>query len=219
MRQRNHPFPRLMPTARAALATAGALLFLSLLAACSPTPPSLSPLPADATILAFGDSLTAGTGAHEAGSYPIQLAALSGRQVINAGVPGEVSSQGLARLPGLLDEHQPHLLILTHGGNDLLRRMEVEQTRDNLAAMIHLARDRGTEVLLVAVPAPTLLRLRSEALYAEVGQSFGIPVENGALARILSRDAMKSDPIHPNADGYRYLAETIHRLLIETGAL
>jgi len=219
MRQRNHPVPRLMPTARGGLAAAGVLLFLSLLAACSPTPPSLSPLPADATILAFGDSLTAGTGAHEGDSYPTQLSNLSGRQVINAGVPGEVSSQGLVRLPGLLDEHQPHLLILTHGGNDLLRRMDVEQTRDNLAAMIQLARDRGTDVLLVAVPAPTLLRLRSEAIYADIGEAFGIPVENGALARILSRDAMKSDPIHPNADGYRYLAEHIHRLLIETGAL
>ncbi|TVP82331.1 MAG: arylesterase [Thioalkalivibrio sp.] len=208
-----------MPTARGGLAAAGVLLFLSLLAACSPTPPSLSPLPADATILAFGDSLTAGTGAHEGDSYPTQLSNLSGRQVINAGVPGEVSSQGLVRLPGLLDEHQPHLLILTHGGNDLLRRMDVEQTRDNLAAMIQLARDRGTDVLLVAVPAPTLLRLRSEAIYADIGEAFGIPVENGALARILSRDAMKSDPIHPNADGYRYLAEHIHRLLIETGAL
>jgi len=219
MRQRSHPAPPLMATARAALAAAGALLFLSLLTACSPKPESLSPLPADAIILAFGDSLTAGTGANEGGSYPAQLAALSGRQVINAGVPGEVSSHGLARLPGLLDEHQPHLLILTHGGNDLLRRMDVEQTRDNLAAMIQLARDRGTEVLLVAVPAPTLLRLRSDAVYAEVGAAFGIPVENGALARILSSDAMKSDPIHPNAEGYRHLAEHIHRLLIETGAL
>ena len=219
MRQRSHPIPHLVPSARAALAAACALLLLSLLGACSPQPEPLSPLPADAIILAFGDSLTAGTGAEESSSYPRQLAALSGRQVINAGIPGEVSSQGLARLPTLLDEHQPHLLILTHGGNDLLRRMDVEQTRDNLVAMIRLARDRGTEVLLVAVPAPTLLRLRSEAMYAEVGEAFGIPVETGALARILSRDAMKSDPIHPNADGYRYLAEYIHRLLIETGAL
>lgn len=219
MRQRSHQPAPLMPAARAALAAACALFFLSLLGACSPKPETLSPLPADAIILAFGDSLTAGTGAEESASYPTQLAALSGLQVINAGVPGEVSSLGLARLPALLDEYQPHLLILTHGGNDLLRRMDVTQTRDNLAAMIRLARDRGTEVLLVAVPAPTLLRLRSEALYAEVGEAFRIPVENGALARILSRETMKSDPIHPNADGYRYLAEHIHRLLIETGAL
>ncbi len=219
MRPRSQPVRLLIPTTSVRLGVAGILLFLSLLAACSPKPESLSPLPADAIILAFGDSLTAGTGANEAGAYPTQLAALSGRQVINAGVPGEVSSQGLARLPGLLDEHQPHLLILTHGGNDLLRRVDVEHTRNNLAAMIQLAQDRGTEVLLVAVPAPTLLRLRSEAIYAEVGEAFGIPVENGALARILSRDAMKSDPIHPNEDGYRYLAEHIHRLLIETGAL
>ncbi|MFO8004617.1 arylesterase [Thioalkalivibrio sp.] len=195
------------------------LILLSVLGACTPQPETLSPLATDATILAFGDSLTAGTGAATGSSYPTQLAALSGRQVINAGVPGELSSQGLARLPSVLDEHQPHLLILTHGGNDMLRRMDVEQTRNNLSAMIQLARERGMEVLLVAVPAPTVLRLRSEAIYGEIAEAFGIPVENGALARILSRDAMKSDPIHPNADGYRYLAEHIHRLLMETGAL
>ena len=219
MRPRSQSVPGLTPTGRAPLVAAGVLLLLSVLGACTPRTETLSPLAADAIILAFGDSLTAGTGAERRSSYPIQLEALSGRRVINAGVPGEVSSQGLARLPSVLDEHQPHLLILTHGGNDMLRRLDVMQTRDNLAAMIRLARDRGTEVLLVAVPAPTLLRLRSETIYAEVGEAFGIPVENGALARVLSRDAMKSDPIHPNADGYRYLAEHIHRLLIETGAL
>lgn len=192
---------------------------LLLAAACSPQPETLGPLAPDAVILAFGDSLTAGTGAAPGASYPSRLEALSGRRVINAGIPGELSRGGVARLPSLLEEHRPDLLILTHGGNDLLRRMHTKETRANLETMIDLARGRGIDVLLVAVPAPTLLRLRSDPLYAEIGRQLRIPVEDGALAHVLARDAMKADPIHPNGDGYRYVAERIHRLLVETGAL
>jgi acyl-CoA thioesterase I len=196
-----------------------ALGILLLLGACSPRPETLAPLPSDAILLAFGDSLTAGTGATRELAYPARLEALSGRRVINAGVPGEISKDGLARLPGVLEQHRPDLLLLTHGGNDLLRRVDGEQTRAHLIAMIALAREHQVQVLLVAVPAPTLLRLRSAPLYAEIGEAFGIPVENHALAHILSRDALKADPIHPNAEGYRYLAERIHDLLVRTGAL
>ncbi|AHE99119.1 arylesterase [Thioalkalivibrio paradoxus] len=195
------------------------LLMLSLLAACSPRPEPLAPLRGDAVILAFGDSLTAGTGASADRSFPAVLEQRTGRSVINAGRPGERSAEGLARLPALLDEHRPDLLILTHGGNDLLRRMDIDQTRDNVAEMVRLARSQGVDVLLVAVPAPTLLRLRSEPIYAGIADEFRIPLEEGALAHILGRDALKADPIHPNAAGYRVLAERIHELLVQSGAL
>jgi len=199
--------------------TIGLACALLLAAACSPQPEALTPLAPDAVILAFGDSLTAGTGAAPQSSYPSRLEALSGRRVINAGNPGERSRGGVERLPGLLDEHRPDLLILTHGGNDLLRRVDTAETRENLETMIGFARDRGIDVVLVAVPAPALLRLRSDPMYAKIAQRLRIPVEDGALAHVLSRDAMKADPIHPNGDGYRYVAERIHRLLVETGAL
>jgi acyl-CoA thioesterase I len=200
-------------------AIVGVLFVPLLFPACAPRPETLSPLAPDAVILAFGDSLTAGTGAAPEASYPSHLEILSRRRVINAGNPGELSRGGAARLPGLIEEHRPDLLILTHGGNDLLRRLDPAETRDNLDTMIGLARDRGIEVLLVAVPTPTLLRLRSDPLYAEIGQRHRIPVESGAMAYVLSRDALKADPIHPNAEGYRYLAERIHRVLVDAGAL
>jgi acyl-CoA thioesterase I len=201
--------------------SAAALLWLALLllAACSPPPETLSPLPPDGVILAFGDSLTAGTGASASQDFPTHLEALSGRRVINSGRPGEVSAEGLARLPLSLDQHQPDLLILTHGGNDLLCRLDGARTRDNLAGMVEIARERGIDVLLVGVPAPAVLRLRSDGLYAEVAARLGVPLENEALAHILSQEALKADPIHPNAEGYRYLAKRIHELLVQTGAL
>ena len=77
-------------------------------------------------------------------------------KVVNAGVPGETSAQGLARLPGVLDEVKPKLLLLCHGGNDFLRRMDESQARANIRSMIALARDRGIAVVLLATPKPSL---------------------------------------------------------------
>lgn len=194
-----------------------AAALLLLLAACS-TPPTLPRLPAGAVVLAFGDSLTYGTGADSGQSYPAVLTALAGRRVINAGVPGEVSAEGFARLPALLDEHRPQLLILCHGGNDLLRKHVEQDLARNLRAMVEAARSRGIAVVLVGVPAPGLL-LSVPELYAVLAKEQRLPYEAEALRTILGDRALKSDPVHPNAEGYRQFAQRLHALLRAAGAL
>lgn len=194
------------------------LVWLALtLAACTETP-QLAPIPSDGTILAFGDSLTFGTGAATHQSYPARLQRLSGRRVINAGVPGEVSARGAERLPALLDRHQPDLLVLCHGGNDILRGLPEQEVRDNLAQMIDAARKRGVQVVLLGVPARSLL-LDTAAFYEEVAQHHGVPLEDDVIAAVLGEKQLRADRIHPNAQGYRHIAEAVYGLLRERGAL
>jgi lysophospholipase L1-like esterase len=188
------------------------------LAGCGGSTPKLSKLPADAVVLAFGDSLTFGTGAQPETSYPAVLEQLIGRKVWSAGVPGEVSAAGLARLPSALDDYQPRLLILCHGGNDFLRKLGDAQAAENLRAMIRLAKRRNINVLLIGVPKPGLF-LSPPDFYAEIAKEFGLPYEDAALKAILRDNELKSDLAHPNARGYAKLAEAIAALLKKSGAV
>ena len=194
------------------------LIFLVIaLAACGERP-TLARLPSDAVLLAFGDSLTHGTGAAEHESYPAQLESLIGRRVVRAGVPGEVTAQALERLPQMLDEHSPRLVLLCIGGNDFLRRMGSAQAEANIRAMVKLARGRGVEVLLIGTPEPGFM-LSPPAFYAAIAEEFGLPYEASAMAEVLKDGALKSDPIHPNARGYRVIAERVAERLRQAGAI
>lgn len=198
-----------------------AICLLLLLSACGSGEPSqqLDTLGQDAIILAFGDSLTYGTGAkHQTESYPAVLAQLSGKTVINAGVPGEVSSEGLSRLKTLLNEHQPELVLLCHGGNDLLRKLDTGKLKNNLQQMINLIREQRAEVVMLSVPKPGLF-LKAAPLYSELADRQQVLLENEIIADVESETALKSDAIHPNAAGYRLIAERIHQLLSQAGAL
>lgn len=188
------------------------LLLLVFLAAGCDSPPPMSRLAPDAVILAFGDSLTRGTGARDNQAYPIILQELLGREVVNAGIPGEISADGLKRLPGVLEEYQPDLVILCHGGNDFLRRMDNDRIATNLRAMVNLIRQSGAGVLLVGVPQFGFV-LEPPAFYREIATEYKIPYEEEIISDLLSDRSLKSDNIHPNAAGYRLMAEAIHTLI------
>ena len=193
------------------------LALLVLFAACSKTP-QLAKLPNDAVILAFGDSLTFGTGATPETSYPAVLEKLIGRRVISGGVPGEITSEGLERLPDVIEEEKPNLLILCHGGNDLLRKIGEGQAESNLRAMITLAKSKGIPVVLIAVPKPGLT-LTAPASYEKIATDMQLPIESGILRSILTSSDLKSDAVHPNAAGYQKMAEAVAALLKSSKAI
>lgn len=193
------------------------IVFGVCITACS-SGTKLPRLASDAVVLAFGNSLTYGTGVEPAESYPAVLEKLIGRKVVNAGIPGEVTSGGLSRFPEVLDKEKPALILLCHGGNDMLRRLNQQHAANNLRAMIRLARERGVSVVLIAVPSPGV-SLSPPPMYREIATELKLPLEEKILATVLADGSLKSDYIHPNAAGYRRMAEALSILLKKSGAI
>ena len=195
-----------------------ALVLALVVASCGEKVPRLSPVGPGDVIVAFGDSLTYGTGASEYESYPAVLAQLVNRKVVRAGVPGEVTSGGLARLEDVIEEHKPALVIVCLGGNDMLRKLEDAEIKKNLRSILQAIKSRGISVMLVGVPKPALIT-SAPGFYAELAKELGIPYEGKIVTDVLYRPDQKSDSIHPNAKGYRRMAEAIAELLRKAGAI
>lgn len=193
------------------------------LAACGREPGSARPVPPGSTVLALGDSLTHGTGAAPSAAYPVQLARLTGWDVINAGVPGDGSAQALARLPALLAEHRPALVIVSIGGNDFLRRLPESDTRAHVHAICRQAQGAGAQVLLVAVPRLTLAaalgQLTDHRLYAEIADELKIPLQRQGWGEVLADPELRADAIHANAEGYARFARSLYGTAVAVGLL
>ena len=138
--------------------------------------------------------------------------------MVRAGVPGEVTAQALARLPAALDEHAPRLVLLCIGGNDFLRRLGNQQAERNVCEMVKLAQRRGVAVLLIGAPEPGLA-VSPPAFYAGIAHEYRLPYEGGILGEVLKDRSLEADPIHPNARGYRLMAERIAETLKQSGAI
>ena len=195
------------------------LMAVLALAGCDEAP-QLARLSPDAVIVAFGDSLTYGTGAKEGESYPDLLAVRTGLEVLGEGVPGETTDQGLERLPEILEEAEPDLVILIHGGNDRLRKHPRDQTERNLGDMVRMIRASGAAVVMLGVPDFGIPGLLSSAeLYERVADSLQVPLDDDTLPDILGKNGLKSDHVHPNAKGYAVMVAAVEELLRQSGAL
>ena len=193
------------------------ILAFSGLTACG-NEQQLPPLADTATILAFGDSLTRGYSVGSEDSYPAILQKLVNRTVVNAGVSGEESADGLKRLPALLDQHDPDLMILCHGGNDILRKRDIGKMAANVKAMISLASDRKIPVVLLAVPEPGIF-LSPSPVYRDIADATNVIMIGDLIPGILGKANLKSDSVHPNKAGNRVMAEEIYRVLQKSGAI
>lgn len=184
--------------------TAALLPLLLLAAACGPDVPNLdSP---GKTIVCLGDSITSGVGAEPGQPYPALLAAKLNREVINEGVPGDTAEDGLARVDQAL-AHDPWMVIVELGGNDILRQVPPARTEAALRQVL----DR----LLAAKVVPVLVELevpfagRYSDVFERIEDDYEIPVVEDTLGEILLDPALKADPIHPNAQGHVELAAAI----------
>lgn len=206
-----------------AVRVAGAGLLAAALAGCGRDKKTAQPVPPGSTVLALGDSLTFGTGASAETSYPTVLAGLTGWNVVNAGVSGDTSAQALARLPALLAEHQPKLVIVSIGGNDFLRKLPESDTRAHVHAICKQSLAAGAQVLLVAVPRATVAaalgQMTDHALYAEVAKDLKIPLQREAWGEVLAQPDLRADAVHANARGYAQFARSVQSTAAAVGLL
>ncbi|PPD13235.1 MAG: arylesterase, partial [Methylotenera sp.] len=156
------------------------ILLMTIIAACS-QPEKFSAIPKGATVLILGDSLSYGTGAKEAEDYPTLLAQATGWKIINEGIPGDTTAGGLERLPELLTQYQPQLLIVELGGNDFLRQLPQSQTTANLKAILALAKAHNLQTVMVAIPEFNALRaavgnLTDHPMYELICNEVGTPL-------------------------------------------
>lgn len=188
------------------------LVTLVLLSACDT--PQEEEIPPSSNVLALGDSLTAGYGVASNEAWPPLLAGKTGWTVINGGISGNTSSEALARLPPLLEEHKPVLVFITLGGNDMLRHAPTQETITNLEKMIALVRVHGAKPILLGIPEPSIAgavfrNLSAAEFYRDIAKAQQVPLIEDAIADVLSDPLLKVDQLHPNASGHQRLTEKI----------
>ncbi len=167
------------------------------------------------TLLVVGDSLSAEYGLQRGSGWVALMSERMSREhpdavVVNASISGDTTAGGLARLPALLRQHRPTLVVLELGGNDALRGLPIDTTRSNLVEMARLAKAAGAKVLILGMQLPPNYGRsygdRFAALFAEVAKSQGtalVPFMLKGVADIPQSEAMfQADRIHPLASAH-----------------
>jgi acyl-CoA thioesterase-1 len=161
--------------------------------------------------VAFGDSLTYGTGAGN-GGYPALLSARLGVPVQNFGVPGETTADGLKRLADV-EALQPRVVLICFGGNDVLQSLPRDRMFANLATMIDRLHAQGSFVVLIGIRGATLLRDVNSSGFAELAEQKQVMHIPNLLDGVLGTPSLMSDYVHPNDAGYEKIAARLEKEL------
>lgn len=159
-------------------------------------------------VVFFGDSITRGYGVRPEESFPSLTARELGVAYVNAGVPGDTTAAGLARIERDVLAHRPRLAVVEFGGNDFLRRVPLEETLSNLDAMVKTLADEG---MIVAILEVNVGLMRDPYLegYRRVANRRGALLVEDVMRGILGNPDLKVDAIHPNARGHRLIADRV----------
>jgi acyl-CoA thioesterase-1 len=171
------------------------------------------------TVLIFGDSLSAGYGLGREEAWPVLLSqrlekVKSPYSVVNASISGETTAGGRARLPAVLEQHRPSVVVLELGANDGLRGLSIPQMRANLSQMIQAAKKSGARVLLVGMRMPPNYGLRYtrefETAFADLAREFKLPLVPFLLEGLATNPAFfQADGLHPTALAQPKLLDTV----------
>tara|TARA_Y100000768_G_scaffold80204_1_gene57016 strand:- start:8098 stop:8757 length:660 start_codon:yes stop_codon:yes gene_type:complete len=172
----------------------------------------------------LGDSLSAGYGVKIEESWPSVLernlnATNINIRIINAGISGDTTSGGLYRLPKLLNEHKPHLVILELGGNDGLRGMSIKKViKENLDQMIRMSLQGGANVALIGVELPPnyggKYTNNFKSMYIELAAEYDLTLIEGSIKEMVSLNLMQADGIHPNVEGHLKIEKEVRNKIL-----
>ncbi len=163
-------------------------------------------------IVCFGDSITFGYGAEPGGDYPSALIKMTSIPVINAGIDSDTSTEALKRIKSDVLSRDPLLVIVEFGGNDFLRKIPQEVTLNNMREIIDTIQTQGAMVAVVDISTEMILKQYRSAFYNLAREKGAIFIPS-ILSGIITNPRLKSDFIHPNADGYNVISQRIYRTI------
>jgi acyl-CoA thioesterase I len=164
-------------------------------------------------IIAFGDSLVSGAGATKGNDFVSLLSKRIGTDIINLGVPGNTTADGLARLYEL-DAYNPKIVILLLGGNDHLKRVPIETTFHNLEKIVQAIQAKGAIVLLLGVKG-NLFGDNFESQFESLRDTYHTAYVPNVLDGLFGNQTYMADAVHPNDAGNKIIAERVYPVLEE----
>ena len=166
--------------------------------------------PIGETLVAFGDSLTLGYQMKSSETYPAQLAELIGEDVINVGKNGDTTKSALERLKRDVLDQDPRIVLITLGGNDIIRQLPIEETIKNLRSIFGQIQDHGALVVYLSISPPLVHKKRLEQI-RDLCQDMGVLYVNEIMDGLWGKSDLMYDSIHPNAAGYQIMSERVYR--------
>lgn len=195
-------------------------LLISMIILTSSCSQANEPIPKNATIVAFGDSLTYGFGASPNSSYPTLLSEITGYDIINSGLNGDTARNGVQRIKSVVEKYNPSVVIVGIGGNDIIRRQSQNLEKD-LNTIVSYLKSKDIKPILLSEPQPTILgniiTVADSPIYERVANKQDILLLDNIYSKYLADQEYKSDLIHLNDSGYSRVAEDIASRLKREG--
>ncbi|WP_150464620.1 arylesterase [Francisella sp. XLW-1] len=173
--------------------------------------PIVNQNPQGETIVAFGDSLTAGYGVDKYDNYPSQLSRMIGEPVINMGVSGETTGQALLRIEDVVQAN-PKIVMVSLGANDLRKRIPAKEAFANLKRIVNILQANGALVIIGGLDIPYYKNDYAED-YINFAKSYGCLLVPNVLEGIIGNKDLMVDAVHPNAKGYRIMANHFYNVI------
>ncbi|MGQ4005156.1 arylesterase [Francisellaceae bacterium CB300] len=167
--------------------------------------------PTGQTIVAFGDSLTAGYGVGKNDNYPSQLSLLINQPIINMGISGETTAQALARIDNVIAK-DPKVVLITLGGNDLKKKLPASEAFSNLKQIVNILHQNGALVVIGGINIPYYSNDYADD-YVIFAKENGCLLVPNILGGLFGHSDLMVDTVHPNAKGYKIVAESFYETI------